>query len=345
METALTPARRRLAGLAAVTSSAATLLGATVALATPQAPVQAPARAAAPQATAAQAAAAQPATAQELLDKLRRRIEAVDARLDGVLGVYVEDLSTGARIERRADDVFPTASSIKLAVLYELYRQAAEKRLDLLTLVSPPAHPVPSEGILRFMQPGTQLTLHDLGLLVMALSDNEAANELIRRVGMESVNRRLDELSLTSTRLRRLMLDLEAARQGRENVSTPRQLATLARLVATGHALPPALAAELLALASVPDPGSFFRRGIPEGPRAVTKLGTLDGVRCEAAWVDVPGRPYAAALMTSYLKRDKDGEDAIAEISAAVYETFDRLARSSAYGRAIAPRQSEAAPD
>jgi beta-lactamase class A len=197
---------------------------------------------------------------------------------------------------------------------------------------------VASEGILRFMQPRTQLTLRDLGLLVMALSDNEAANELIRRVGMENVNRRLDELSLTSTRLRRLMLDLEAARAGRENVSTPRQLAALARLVAAGEGLPPALAADLLTVASVPDPGSFFRLGIPEGPRAVTKLGTLEGVRCEAAWVDLPGRPYAAAVMTSYLKRDKDGEAAIAEISAAIYETFDRLARSTPYGRVVSPR-------
>ena len=55
----------------------------------------------------------------------------MDARLDGVLGVYVRDLSTGATVELRPDEVFPTASSIKLAVLYELYRQAEEGRIDL----------------------------------------------------------------------------------------------------------------------------------------------------------------------------------------------------------------------
>jgi beta-lactamase class A len=275
---------------------------------------------------------------QRLLERLRERIDLEDARLDGVLGVYVEDLATGTRIELRPDQPFPTASTIKLAVLYELYRQTAEGRVDPQTLVAPPPNPVPSAGILRFMSPRSQLTLRDLGLLVMSLSDNEAANELIRRVGMENVNRRLDELSLPATRLRRLMLDLDAARQGRENVSTPREMAALAGVVGRGRELPPALAADLLTVATVPDPGSFVRRALPEERRAVSKAGTLEGVRCEVAWVDVPGRPYTAAVMTSYLGRDQDGEAAITAIAAVADETFSRLARSSPYGRVSSNR-------
>ena len=51
--------------------------------------------------------------------------------------------------------------------------------------------------------------------------------------------------------------------------------------------------------------------------------------------MDVPSRPYSAAIMTAYLRREADGEAAITEISAAVYETFDRLARASEYGRLL----------
>jgi hypothetical protein len=54
--------------------------------------------------------------------------------------------------------------------------------------------------------------------------------------------------------------------------------------------------------------------------------------------VDLPGRPYEAAIMTAFLRREKDGDEAIAEISAAVHDTFDRLARSSEYGRVISDR-------
>jgi len=273
-----------------------------------------------------------------LLARLESRVRAVDARLDGVLGVFVRDLATGATIELRPDETFPTASSIKLAVLHELYRQAGEGRLDLAEATRPPLPRVGGGGILQELGDRVSLTWRDLAVLMIGWSDNEATNLLVRRVGMDAVNRGLDGLGLTRTRLRRLMMDLEAARRGDENVSTPREMARLAGIVAAGEGLVPGLARDVLAVASVPDEGSSFRRGLPEGVRAVSKPGALEGVRCEAAWVNLPGRPYEAAIMTAFLRREKDGDEAIAEISAAVHDTFDRLARSSEHGRVISDR-------
>jgi len=281
-----------------------------------------------------------PAKPAELLAKLRARVQAVDARLDGVLGVSVRDLATGATVELRPDEVFPTASSIKLAVLYELYAQADEGRIDLGELTRPPVPRVRGGGILQDLGDRVSLTWRDLAVLMIGWSDNEATNVLVRRVGMDAVNRRLDALGLPRTRLRRQMMDLAAARRGDENVSTPREMARLAEILAKGEGLALERAKDLVAVAAVPDEGSHFRRGLPEGVRAISKPGELEGVRCEAAWVDVPGRPYSAAIMTAYLRREADGEAAIAGISAAVYETFDRLARSSEYGRLIGGRDS-----
>jgi len=279
-----------------------------------------------------------PAKQAELLAKLRARVQAVDARLDGVLGVFVRDLTTGATVELRPDEVFPTASSIKLAVLYELYRQADGGRIDLAEVTRPPVPRVSGGGILQELGDRVSLTWRDLAVLMIGWSDNEATNVLVRRVGLDAVNRRLDALSLPGTRLRRQMMDLEAARRGDENVSTPRELARLAEVVATGEGLSPARAADLVAVASVPDEGSHFRRGLPQGVKALTKPGALEGVRCEVAWVGVPARPYSAAIMTTYLRREADGEAALAELSAAMYDTFDRLARSSEYGRTVSDR-------
>jgi beta-lactamase class A len=265
-------------------------------------------------------------------------VQAVDARLDGVLGVCVRDLTTGETVELRPEEAFPTASSIKLAVLYELYRQADEGRVDLGEVTRPPVPRVRGGGILQELGDRVSLTWRDLSVLMIGWSDNEATNVLVRRVGADAVNRRLDTLALPRTRLRRPMMDLEAARRGDENVSTPREIARLAEVVAAGEGLSPERAKDILAVATVADEGSPFRRGLADGVRAVSKPGALEGVRCEAAWVDVPGRPYAAAIMTTYLRREKDGEDAIAELSAAIYDTFDRLARASAYGRIISDR-------
>jgi beta-lactamase class A len=276
----------------------------------------------------------------ELMAKLRARVLAVDARLDGVLGVCVRDIATGATIELRPDEVFPTASSIKLAVLYELYRQAGEGRIDLEEVTRPPVPRVVGGGILQELGDRVSLTWRDLAVLMIGWSDNEATNVLVRRLGLPAVNQRLDALGLPRTRLRRLMMDLDAARHGDENVSTPRELARLAEIVARGESLAPGRAQDLLAVASVADDGSPFRRGLPAGTRAVSKPGALEGVRCEAAWVDVPGHPYSAAIMTAYLRREADGEAAIVELSAAIYDTFDRLSRSSEYGRIVSDRVS-----
>ena len=65
-------------------------------------------------------------------------MEAIDSRLDGVLGLSLKDLKTGATVmEVRPAEPFPTASSIKLAVLYELYRQAEDGGIDLAALTTP----------------------------------------------------------------------------------------------------------------------------------------------------------------------------------------------------------------
>jgi beta-lactamase class A len=291
--------------------------------------------------TTVTAHAAEPSAKEAvLLGKLRERIAAVDAGLDGVLGVYVEDLTTGTKVEVRADEPFPTASSIKLAVLYELYRQAEEGRVSLRELTRPPANRVGGGGILQELGDGVSLSWRDLAVLMIGWSDNEATNVLVRRVGMDAVNSRLDALGLPHTRLRRLMMDVEAARRGDENASTPREIARLAAIVGRGEGLPTDAARDMLAVATVADGLSPFRRGLPAGQHAVSKPGALEGVRCEAAWVDLPGRPYAAAVMTTYLKREADAEEAIAEVSAAIYDTFDRLARSSSLGRVISERDT-----
>jgi beta-lactamase class A len=279
-----------------------------------------------------------PAKEAVLWARLRARIDAVDHSLDGVLGVAVKDLKTGNTIALRADETFPTASSIKLAVLYELFRQAEEGRVDLGEITRPTMPRVGGGGVLERLGDRVSLSWRDVAVLMIGWSDNEATNLLIDRLGLPAVNQRLDSLGLPKTRLRRRMMDLEAARQGRENVSTPAEMARLVEVVARGTGLPAERAKDLRAVAATPEKHTAFRAPLPENVVAYTKSGELDGVRCEIGLVDLAGRPYAAALMTTYLRRDTDGEAAIREISAALYETFDRLARSSEHGRIIDER-------
>lgn len=282
--------------------------------------------------------AAQPASSppveEALFEKLRARIAEVEARLDGVLGVAIKDLVTGRTIEIRGDVVFPQASSIKLALIYELYQQVGAGKIDLDALRVLPKVRAGGSGVLPLLSEKAQLTGRDLAVLMMSLSDNAATNILIDEVTLTAVNARMDALGLPKTRLRRRMIDLAAARRGEENVSTPREMIRLVEAVRRADGLSPALAADLRAVVGV-SKSTGFRDPLPPGLTVLDKPGSLEGVRAATGLVDLKHRPYAAAIMTTALRKDSDGEDAIREISRLAYETFDRLDRASPEGRLL----------
>jgi beta-lactamase class A len=196
---------------------------------------------------------------------------------------------------------------------------------------------VPDSTIMGGLTPGvTRITLRDLATMMIAVSDNSATNVLIDRVGMENVNALMDSLGLTHTRLRRKMMDLKAASEGRENISTPAEMMTLLEDLYRGKVLNKEMTADFFVMLSTPK-NSFIPRDLPEGSKIANKPGELEGVRNDSGVVFVENRPYVICVMTTYLHRERDGEEAIAKISAAAYRMFDRLARASEYGRVVSP--------
>jgi len=278
---------------------------------------------------------------QILWQKLEASIAEVDHNLDGVMGVAIEDLTSGQKYQLRENEVFPQASSIKIAVLAELYRQAQQGKLKLTDLyVVNSADLVEDSPIMNGLTPGvTQITLRDLATMVAAVSDNSAANILIDRVGMENVNSFLDSLGLTHTRLRRKMMDLKAAGEGRENISTPGEMMTLLDAIYRGKVLNKSLTGDFFKLLSTKK-NSWIPRDLPENLKIADKHGELEGVRNDSGVIFLENRPYILCVMTTYLRRERDGEEAISKISADTFHMFDRLARASEYGRVISPSNS-----
>jgi beta-lactamase class A len=284
---------------------------------------------------------------QSLRTKLEATINDVDSHLDGVLGVAIEDLSSGQKFFLRADSVFPQASSIKIAVLAELYHQAQQsaegqtgkvRLTDLYTMQS--SDLVADSDIMGGLTPGvTRITNRDLATMMVAVSDNSATNVLIDHLGMDNVNALLDSLGLPNTRLRRKMMDIKAAAEGRENISTPQEMMTLLEKIYQGKVLNKEMTADFFKVLST-HKDSWIPRDLPDGLQIANKPGELEGVRNDSGIVFVPNRPYIICVMTTYLSRERDGEEAIAKISSATYSLFDRLARSSQYGRVISERNS-----
>jgi beta-lactamase class A len=273
-----------------------------------------------------------------LWQKLESTIHDVDQNLDGVMGVAIEDLTTGNQFFLHENEVFAQASSIKITVLANLYLQAQQGKLkltDLYTVES--SDPVPDSDIMGGLTPGvTRIALRDLATMMVAVSDNSATNVLIDREGMANVNSMLDSLGLTHTRLRRKMMDLEAARQGRENISTPREMMTLLEDIYRGKLLDKESTAEFFKVLST-NKDSWIPRDLPADVKVANKPGSLEAVRNDSGVVFVEGRPYVICVMTAFLANERDGEQAISKISLAAWRMFDRLSRASEYGRVVSP--------
>jgi len=281
-----------------------------------------------------------PSTAKQkvLWQKLEASIQQVDQHLDGVMGVAIEDLTTGEHYFLHEDEVFAQASSIKITVLANLYLQAQQGKLKLTDLYTVQSSDlVPDSDIMNGLTPGvTRITLRDLATMMVAVSDNAATNVLIDKLGMQNVNAMLDSLSLAHTRLRRKMMDLEAAKQGRENISTPREMMTLLDTIYHGKLLNKESTEDFFKMLST-NKSSFIPRELPAGLKVANKPGELEAVRNDSGIVFVEGRPYVICAMTAFLRNERDGEDAISRVSLETWRMFDRLSRATEYGRVVSP--------
>src|SRR3972149_4791733 len=187
-----------------------------------------------PMGGAAQAQAAKPAgDGSDLARDLRSRtaflLEDAAVSLDGVLSYAIGDLTDGDGFERMSTVPFPTASMIKLAILYELVKRADERSLSLDDTIMLDRKSAVPGGLLYELGTPT-LSLRDYANAMIIESDNTATNVLIDRLGMDAITSRMDKLGLSSIRLRRHMIDLAAAKKGLENVATAADLGRLLQI-------------------------------------------------------------------------------------------------------------------
>jgi beta-lactamase class A len=281
---------------------------------------------------------------QVLWDLLRQALAEVEQRLDGVMGVAVLDLNSGQKLLIRPDEIFPQASSIKIAVLAELFHQAQQSAHGVsgkATLtdryVVRAADIVPDSSILGGLTPEvSSLTNRDLATIMVAVSDNSATNVLIDRIGMDNVVRLTESLGLAHTQLRRKMMDLQAAAQGRENISTPREMMELLEQLYRGKVIGPPLLDDFFNVLAT-NKNSWIPRDLPADLKIANKPGELEGVRNDSGIVFLKNRPYVICIMTTYLANERAGEEAITRISRLAFELFDRLSRASDLGRVISP--------
>ena len=271
-----------------------------------------------------------------LWNQLDNRVGEIVEKFDGVMGVAIVDLTDGRAILKNADHIFPTASSIKIAILLELYNQDQEARAGAQDKAKlddvynfDPKELVEFSQIMAGLTPGvTRVTNRDLAQFVVAVSDNTAANILIDHVGKDNVNAMLRGLGLTKTMLRRKMMDFAAARRGEENVSTPQEMTRLLEAIYKGKLLNKELSQQLIKQLSTLKE-SYIPHDLPPGVQVANKPGNLQNVRTDSGIVFVNDHPFAMSVMTSNARDERAAERAISEIALEAYRYFEMRSKTS----------------
>jgi beta-lactamase class A len=267
-----------------------------------------------------------------LKQKTEKDLQTIIATSASLTGLMAVDLTNGESIGINEGITFTQASAIKIPILMEVYKQANEKKFalsDLRPLL--PSNTVAGSGILNAMVDPVNLSIRNLCVLMIGLSDNSATNTLIELVGMKNVTNTMNSLGFSNTRLQRRMIDQPASLRNEENISTPAEAVGIMKLLFDGKFIDKSTSEEILSiLQKNPIENSKLAISLPGNVKLAFKPGGMGGVSTEWAIVYLSNRPYALAIMENY-KTSSTPEGVISSLSKRVFDYFSMM-KATKYG-------------
>ena len=281
--------------------------------------------------------------------KLQQQLAALAAAHHGRVAVYAKQWKTGRAVAIDADLPVPTASVIKLAILFEAMEQvrAGKARWDeKITL--PKGDAVGGSGVLTFFDAPLTLTLKDVLTMMVIVSDNTAANLAIDRLGLDAVNARIAWMGLKDTHLYRKVMKPPSGPMPEDQPkfglgkTTAREMATVmerigrCQLGAPGEAQQAGDAA-ICQVALTMLRNQFYRDTIPrylekldateDGSGTASKTGSLNAVRNDVAIVAGKDGPMVISIFTYENQdhgwtADNEGELTIGKMAKAIVDAW-----------------------
>lgn len=290
-------------------------------------------------ALAATAAAQSRAAGAGLESKVRGLVEASGAE---AVAVAFRDLETGRELLVNPGVSFHAASTMKVPVMLEVYRQARRGSLRLdgrlpvrnefrsiadgSTFSVSPADD--SEQTL-YRKVGRTETVRELVRLMVTESSNLATNILIERVTPERVMELMRRMGARDMRVLRGVEDGRAFARGLNNTTTARDLLVLLRAVAEGRAVSREASREAARVLAAQKFNEGIPAGVPAGTRVAHKTGSITRIEHDAGVIYPPGRrPYVLVVLVRGIDDQPRARRLIADISRAVYREVTGAGRN-----------------
>lgn len=278
--------------------------------------------------------AGQAASQSGNLSTLRAGIEMRVAGAPGaVVGVAYTDLASGDTLHINSDSAFHAASTMKVPVMIELFRQAGTGGFSLaqgLMIVNRFASIVDGSGYSLDVASDSDSSLYRLGgqrvrvdsllKLMITRSSNLATNALITLVGAERVTASMRALGAGQIMVRRGVEDQKAFDAKLNNTTTARDLAIIMRAIEEGRAADASATRAMRDILLAQEFNEKIPAGVPSGVRVAHKTGEITAHSHDAAIVYPPGRrPYVLVVLTRGLSDGNESSRLIGDISRLVY--------------------------
>lgn len=276
-----------------------------------------------------------PALSLEPASSLRDKLEELEERSRArALGVAVADLETGLDFRYRSDRWFHAASTIKLAVLLGVYASIHNGKLIPQSRLHVRNHfrSAWDGSAFRVLSErdadsevqaavGKTMRVGELARHMIVRSSNLATNLLLDYLGLEHLQRTLDQFEIAGVDLRRGVEDELAFEQGINNRVTADGLVQLLRLIAEERAFSPLLSRSMLDILYAQEFSSGIPAGLPANARVAHKTGEISTIAHDAGIVYLPKRkPYVVVILTEWDPETTGRSPTIAAASYLIYE-------------------------
>jgi beta-lactamase class A len=265
---------------------------------------------------------------------LRRDLQEMINRQPGLVAVAFKDLQTGEQLGINDGILMHAASTMKLAVMIEVYRQADQNRFQMSDSIevynlfrsivdqSPFSLPVPdSAGDPVFRYLGKKMTRRDLVYFMITWSSNLATNILMDQLGSRSVQKTVRRLGAKKMKVLRGVEDTVAFNKGLNNETTARDLLLLLAAIDGEKAASPLSCRDMIAILLDQHYRDKIPALLPAEVRVAHKTGSITAINHDAAIVFLPdGRRYLLTVLTKGMTDMAQSNRLINEISRRVYE-------------------------
>jgi beta-lactamase class A len=268
--------------------------------------------------------------------KLESRLAPLAKAHKGKVAIAVKHLETGESFTLNADDVMPTASLIKLAVMAEVYQQAADGKVKLTdTVALRKDDKVQGSGILtEHFSEGATFPLRDAVRLMIVFSDNTATNLVVDKIGIAATGKRMKAWGFPNTMIHHKVfkgsttsIDPERTEKYGLGSTTPNEMIGLLEKLHQGKLVNAEASKEMLEHLKKCDDKDKFPALLPEGTMVAHKTGSVNEVRTDAGIIYTPGGPVAVCVLTNEnedqrWKPDNAGNVLCAKVAKEVYDYF-----------------------